>query len=483
MYQLDFDKPIHVYFSGIGGISMSGLAQILRSRGFEVSGSDRAASSITDELAADGIKVIIGQKKENITPDIDLVVFTAAIRPDNPEYIAVMENKIPHITRSVLLGQIMRGYKDPVAISGTHGKTTTTSMISDGYKDPVAISGTHGKTTTTSMISEIMMAAGTDPTLSIGGILDSIGGNVRIGNSQYFAAEACEYTNSFLDMFPGIGIILDIDADHLDFFKDLDDIRRSFRKFAQLIPADGALIINTQIPDYEEISGGLNCRVILYGPDDSADYWPEDITYDQFARASYTLCSRAADGTVSRQAVTLGVPGEHNVYNSLAATAAADCLGIDRKYTAAALAGYTGTERRFQILGSRNGFTVIDDYAHHPTEIEATLRTALNYPHRDLWCVFQSHTYTRTKALMDEFAKALTLADHVILAKIYPARETDDLGISSHTLAEKIEQLGHPCLCLDSFEEIEEYLLKNCQSDDLVITMGAVLLKKLKSIS
>ena len=213
--------------------------------------------------------------------------------------------------------------------------------------------------------------------------------------------------------------------------------------------------------------------MILYGPDDSADYWPEDITYDQFARASYTLCSRSADGTVQRQAVTLGVPGEHNVYNSLAAAAAADCLGIDRGYTAAALAGYTGTERRFQILGSRNGFTVIDDYAHHPTEIEATLRTALNYPHRELWCVFQSHTYTRTKALMDEFAQALTLADHVILAKIYPARETDNLGISSHTLAEKIEKLGHPCLCLDSFEEIEEYLLKNCQSDDLVITMGA----------
>ena len=392
MYQLDFNNPIHVYFSGIGGISMSGLAQILKSKGFKVSGSDRAASSITDALAADGIDVIIGQTKENITPDIDLVVFTAAIRPDNPEYIAVMENDIPHINRSVLLGQIMRGYKLPVAISGTHGKTTTTSMI-----------------------SEIMMEAGTDPTLSIGGILDSIGGNVRIGHSDYFAAEACEYTNSFLDMFPGIGIILDIDADHLDFFKDLDDIRHSFRKFAQLIPADGALIINTQIPDYEEISGGLDCDVILYGPDDKADYWPEDITYDKFV----------------------------------------------------------GTERRFQVLGTRNGFTVVDDYAHHPTEIEATLRTAQNYPHRDLWCVFQSHTYTRTKALMDEFARALTLADHVILAKIYPARETDNLGISSHTLAEKIEKLGHPCLCLDNFEEIESYLLQNCQSDDLVITMGA----------
>ena len=450
MYQLDLSTPMHVYFSGLGGISMSGLARILKSRGFEVSGSDRASSSITDGLAADGIRVYIGQNKENITPDIDLVVFTAAIRPDNPEYIAVMENGIPYINRSVLLGQIMRGYKDPVAVSGTHGKTTTTSMI-----------------------SEIMIEAGTDPTLSIGGILDSIGGNVRIGNSPYFAAEACEYTNSFLDMFPGIGIILDIDADHLDFFKDLADIRRSFRKFAERIPEDGALILNTQIPDYQEICGGLSCDVILYGPDSSADYWPEDISYDEFARPTYTLCSRNSDGTILRQTITTGVPGEHNIYNSMAAAAAADRLGISREHTVKALAGYSGTQRRFQILGTRNGFTVIDDYAHHPTEIAATLRTALNVPHRELYCVFQSHTYTRTKALMDEFAEALTLADHILLAPIYAARETDNLGISEHTLAEKIEALGHPCMCFESFDEIEKFLLENCQSGDLVITMGA----------
>ena len=450
MYQLDLNKPIHVYFSGIGGISMSGLARILKSRGFEVSGSDRSASAITDGLSADGIRVIIGQKKENITPDIGLVVFTAAIRPDNPEYIVVMEKNIPHINRSVLLGQIMRGYSYPVAVSGTHGKTTTTSMI-----------------------SEILIRAGTDPTLSIGGILDSIGGNVRIGHSQYFAAEACEYTNSFLDMYPGIGIILDIDADHLDFFKDLADIRRSFRKFAELIPADGALILNTQIPDYREICDGLSCDVILYGPSGEADYRPEDIRFDEYARPVYTLLSRNSDGTVLRQTIATGVPGEHNVYNSMAAVAAADRLGIPREVTAGALLAYTGTQRRFQVLGTRNGFTVVDDYAHHPTEIEATLRTAQNYPHRELYCAFQSHTYTRTKALMDDFAKALTLADHVLLAPIYPARETDDLGISAHTLAEKIEALGHPCLCFDTFDEIEKFLLKNCQSGDLVITMGA----------
>ena len=450
MYQIDFNNPVHVFFSGIGGISMSGLARILQSRGFKVSGSDRESSAITRGLTENGIPVMIGQKKENITKDIDLVVFTAAIHPDNPEYIAVRELGIPHMNRSVLLGQIMRCYKDPVAVSGTHGKTTTTSMV-----------------------SEILMEAGTDPTLSIGGILDSIGGNVRIGGSSYFAAEACEYTNSFLDMFPGIGIILDIDADHLDFFKDIHDIRRSFRKFAQLIPADGALIINTQIPDYGEISGGLGCDVILYGPDASADYWPEDISYDEFAHPTYTLCSRGSDGSVTRQTITLSVSGEHNVYNSMAAVAAADRLGIDRKSTAAALFKYGGTERRFERLGTRNGFTVIDDYAHHPTEIEATLRTAANYPHREIFCVFQSHTYTRTKSLMKEFAKALTLADHIILAKIYPARETDDLGISSHTLAAEIEALGHPCVCLDTFDEIEKYLLKNCQKGDLVITMGA----------
>ena len=445
MYQLDFNTPIHIYFSGIGGISMSGLARILKSRGFEVSGSDRSASAITDGLNADGIRVIIGQKKENITPDIDLVVFTAAIRPDNPEYIAVTENGIPHITRSVLLGQIMRGYKDPVAISGTHGKTTTTSMI-----------------------SEILVRAGTDPTLSIGGILDSIGGNVRIGHSQYFAAEACEYTNSFLDMFPGIGIILDIDADHLDFFKDLSDIRRSFRRFAELIPADGALIINTQIPDYEEISGGLDCRVILYGPDDSADYWPENITYDQFARASYTLCSRSADGTVDRQAITLGVPGKHNVYNSLAAAATAHYLGATANEISENLHKFGGVHRRFEILGTPDGITVADDFAHHPTELTATLNAAMNMGFRKVWAVFQPHTFSRTAMLLDDFAEALKIPDVAVISEILPVRETNTYNIYSRDLGAKVPN----SVCLDTFEEITDYVCKNAQEGDLILTMG-----------
>lgn len=450
MYQIDFNHPIHVYFVGIGGISMSGLAQILRSRNFIVSGSDRSASAITDSLQKSGIKVLIGQKYDNITSDIDLVVFTSAIHPDNPEYKATMDLGLPHLTRAQLLGQIMKNYRNSVAISGTHGKTTTTSML-----------------------SEIMIAADTDPTLSIGGVLDSIGGNVRVGGQDFFVAEACEYTNSFLSLFPNIGIILDIDADHLDFFKDLNDIRHSFRRFAQLVPEDGTLIINSDIENPGEITDGLSCRIVTYGARDSSDYWPTDIVFDEFAHPSYTLHSRNTDGSVRKQRFQLRVPGIHNVYNSIAAIAAADLLGVARDVTAKALEGYRGTERRFELIGQRNGFTIIDDYAHHPTEIEATLNAAHNYPHKTLWCVFQSHTYSRTKALMKEFAGALTLADQVILADIYPARETDNLGISAQTLADEVHALGHNCLYLPSFEKIENYLLQNCQPGDLVITMGA----------
>ncbi len=445
MYQMNLEKPIHVYFVGIGGISMSGLAKILKSRGFTVSGSDRSESPITRQLSAEGIDVIIGQAYENITKDIDLVVFTAAIHPDNAEYKATVDTGIPFISRAELLGQIMKGYRVPVGISGTHGKTTTTSML-----------------------SEILMEADTDPTLSIGGILDSIGGNVRVGSSDFFVAEACEYTNSFLSMFPKIGVILNIDADHLDFFKDLNDIRSSFRKYAQLLPADGTLIINTDIPDVRHITDGLECAVVTYGSKTDNAYYPTEIQYDDLGHPSFTLHSPLGEETF-----TLIVPGEHNIYNAIAAIAAADLMDIPRSATVHALRGFGGTKRRFDLIGKRNGFTIIDDYAHHPTEIEATLKAAQNYPHKTLYCVFQPHTYTRTKSLLADFAKALTHADVTILADIYAARETDTLGISAETLQEEIKKLGHDCLYFDSFKKIEEFILTNCQEDDLLITMGA----------
>lgn len=446
MYQINFSRPSSVYFVGIGGISMSGLAEILADAGFTVSGSDRSRSAITDILVSKGITVFYRQRAENITDNIDCVIFTSAISSDNPEYIAAHQKNIPCLTRAQLLGQIMKNYDTPIAVSGTHGKTTTTSML-----------------------SEILLQADLDPTLSIGGILKTIGGNIRVGKSGYFVTEACEYTNSFLSFFPRIGVILNIEEDHLDFFKDLADIRCSFRKFAALLPEDGCLVINAGIPDYQEIVGDLACRIVTFGTTQEADYFPSDIAYDEKGDPSFVL--HGADGSCTQ--VDLQVPGEHNILNALAAAAVADLLSIEKDCTVRALHGFTGTDRRFEYKGSIGGVTVIDDYSHHPTEIAAALKAAARYPHKTLWCVFQPHTYSRTKAFLKEFAQTLTLADKVVLADIYAARETDTLGISSETLQQEILALGRECYYFPSFDEIENFLLENCLNGDLLITMGA----------
>lgn len=446
MYQIDFSKPIAIHFIGIGGISMSGLAEILLKEGFRVSGSDAHESPLTDHLAAAGAKVVYGQRAENITDDIDLVVYTAAVHPDNPEYAEVVRKGIPMMSRADLLGQMMKNYKEAVAISGTHGKTTTTSMV-----------------------TEILLQAEADPTISVGGILHSIGGNIRVGGPELFVTEACEYTNSFLSFFPTIEVILNVEADHLDFFKDLDDIRHSFRRFAEKLPKDGLLIINSDIKNYEEISGGLDCRVITVGHSADSDYSAADVTYDEYARPSFTLLEQGREAG----RITLGVPGEHNVYNALAAIATAKALEVSHAAILAGLEHFTGTERRFEKKGEIGGVTIIDDYAHHPQEIAATLSAAKNYPHKKLWCVFQPHTYTRTKAFLNEFAEALSAADEVILADIYAARETDNLGISSKNIADLIEESGTKAHYFPSFDEIETFILENCSTGDLLITMGA----------
>ena len=319
------------------------------------------------------------------------------------------------------------------------------------------------------MLTEILLAAEKNPTISVGGILHSIGGNIRVGGPELFVTEACEYTNSFLSFFPTMEIILNIEADHLDFFKDLDDIRHSFRLFAQKLDEKGLLIINRDIKNYEEICGGLPCKVVTFGHSAESDYSAAEITYDAFARPAFTVMEQGKKaGTI-----TLGVPGEHNVYNALAAIAAAKALAIPDEAIAEGLLHFTGTDRRFEKKGELNGITIIDDYAHHPQEITATLKAAKNYPHKKLWCVFQPHTYTRTKAFLDEFAEALSAADAVVLADIYAARETDTLGISSADIASRIEKLGSEVHYFPSFEEIEAFLLKNCSTGDLLITMGA----------
>ena len=446
MYQIDFHKPLHIHFIGIGGISMSGLAEILLGENFPVSGSDAKESALTKQLEEKGAKIYIGQRASNITEDVELVVYTAAIHPDNPEYACAKERNLPMLTRAELLGQIMKNYQLPIAVSGTHGKTTTTSMI-----------------------SHILLEANTDPTISVGGILPAIHGNIRVGQSETFITEACEYTNSFLSFFPKISIILNIDADHLDFFKDLEDIRNSFRRFAALLPPDGTLIINKDIPNVEEITQGVDCEILTYSLKAGADYHAENIVFDEFAHASFD-CVR---GNENLGRFTLSVPGMHNISNALSAIALALKIGIDLQTIQKGLLHFSGTDRRFQYKGKVAGVTVIDDYAHHPTEIEATLKTAQNYPHKTTWCVFQPHTYTRTKALMKEFAQALSLADKVILADIYAARETDTLGISSANLRDLLLEKGVDAYYFPTFDEIEAFLLENCIHGDVLITMGA----------
>ena len=446
MYEIDFNKPLHIHFIGIGGISMSGLAEILLKEDFKISGSDAKPSDLVTHLESLGAKVYIGQRASNITDDIELVIYTAAIHPDNPEFACAKEKQIPMLTRAELLGQIMRNYETPIAVSGTHGKTTTTSMI-----------------------SHILLEADADPTISVGGILPAIHGNIRVGESETFVTEACEYTNSFLSFFPKISIILNIDADHLDFFKDIDDIRHSFRLFAERLPKDGTLIINQDIPNVAEITKDLPCEIISYALERDADYTAANIEFDGTAHASFDCMEK---GTLLGH-FSLSVPGIHNVSNALSAIALGRKLGLSLESIQKGLLHFGGTDRRFQYKGKVGDVTVIDDYAHHPTEIAATLRTAKNYPHKTIWCVFQPHTYTRTKALMDEFAQALSLADKVVLADIYAARETDTLGISSKDLQEKISLLGTDAHYFSTFDEIEDFLLENCVPQDLLITMGA----------
>lgn len=446
MYKINFNNPIAVHFIGIGGISMSGLAEILLSRKFTVSGSDRTASDLTDQLAAAGIRIFIGQRAENITDDIALVVYTSAVKESNPEMAEARRRGLPLLSRAELLGQLMENYNTSLAVSGTHGKTTTSSMLSD-----------------------ILLAENTDPTLSVGGIVKSINCNVRVGDTGYFLTEACEYTDSFLSLYPTLGIILNIEEDHLDYFRDLNHIRDSFHRFALQIRKEGALIINNEIENKEELISDLPCSVFTFGMDDSADYYASNLSVNDFGHASFTCYGPEGFALP----VTLRVPGIHNVKNALAAIAAAHVLHISDYAIRQALEAFSGAGRRFDYKGTVGGVRIVDDYAHHPTEISATLTAAKQIKCNTLWCVFQPHTYSRTKSFLDEFATALAAADRVVLLSIYAARETDTLGVSSEILGEKIRALGTDCHCFKTFDEAEIFLLENCTEDDLLITMGA----------
>ena len=450
MYQVDFTKPCYAHFMGIGGISMSGLAEILNKEGFTISGSDMKESAVTKSLEAHGMKVLYGQVASNITSDIDFIVYTAAIHPDNAEYVAALAAGIPMMTRAELLGQIMEHYKYSIAVAGTHGKTTTTAMV-----------------------SEILLAAAKDPTISIGGILDSIHGNIRVGSSPYFVTEACEYTNSYHSFFPMISIILNIDNDHLDFFKNIENIAASFTKFAGNTKDGGILILNGDMKYRDQVKTALEGRrikLVTFGFQDGNDYQAKDIRLNELGQPTYTVIVKGEN----RGEVSLSVTGEHNAMNSLSAIAAADFLELPFEKTLEGLRKAHSAERRFQYKGTLDPeITIIDDYAHHPTEIRATLSAAENYPHQRLVLVFQPHTYSRTKAFLDDFADVLSMADVVVLADIFAAREQNTYGVSSKDILSRLKAKGTEAYYFPSFEEIEKFLLKNCVNGDLLITMGA----------
>jgi UDP-N-acetylmuramate--L-alanine ligase len=457
MYKLDLqNNSIAVHFIGIGGISMSGIAELFLDKGFRVSGSDLHESAVTKRLESLGIKVYYSQVAENITPEIGLVVYTAAIHEDNPEFMRVKELGIPMLDRADCLGQIMSHYKNAVAVAGTHGKTTTTSMLSYVY-----------------------LAADLDPTISVGGILSGIHGNMRLGRSENFIMEACEYANSFLSFTPTTAIVLNVEAEHLDFFGTLENERHSFTKFIDLLPENGLLVINNEIADLNALIQNKNIRVVQYGlrPVDgkTPDYTATNITYNELGFAHYELIVRGEN----KGLIELSVTGEHNVLNSLAVIAASlepstiykDGIALDR--VKEGLKNYTGTERRFQYKGERDGYTIVDDYAHHPTEIRATLEAAKRVKHNRLIVAFQPHLYSRTKTFLHEFADVLSMANIVVFAEIYAAREENPGDISSDNIREIMSKNGHEAYFFKTFDEVENFLIHTCKPGDLLITMGA----------
>ncbi len=448
-----------VHFIGIGGSSMNGLARIMKNMGYGITGSDRDSSAVTDHLINEGIAVSIGHDPGNITSDSrhtglpDLIVYTAAVSKDNPELQKGRELGIPVVERSAFLG-----------------------MISDMHKTSIAIAGTHGKTTTTGMTSVIMIEAGFDPTVHLGGELDAIKGGARTGGRKYFVTEACEYVDSFLKLHPDIAVILNVEADHLDYFKDIEQIKKSFTRFALQVKAGGTVIVCSD--DLNALSAAANCghRIVTYGLAAAAPQLPpgqwwtaSNITFDGDGNASYNIILNGRDEGL----VKLRVPGLHNISNSLAAAAACHAAGCSITQIKNGLMSYSGVHRRFEYKGSINGAKIYIDYAHHPSEIKATLAAARRLSPGDIRCVFQPHTYTRTKALLDEFTTAFSDASLVLVADIYAAREADSGEVNSEMLASKIRNTGKKAVFLNNFTDIAGYLRKTSRPGDIIMILGA----------
>ena len=426
---------------GIGGVSMSSLAEVLWGMGIAISGSDMNRNKNVMGLTEKGIPVSIGHKAENITREIEFVVRTAAVHDDNPEIIRAHALGIPVFERTQAWGAISKDYSNALCISGTHGKTTTTSMC------------TH-----------IMMAADKDPTVMIGGTLPLLNAGHRVGHGNTIIMEACEYYNSFLSLHPTVAVILNVEADHLDFFKDLQDVQHSFREFALRTPEDGYVVANLDDASTMATIRDIPRKIMTFGLSREADVYAENIEF-LGANSHFDIMFKGKHFTD----VTLHVPGLHNVKNALAATAAAICLGVRPNAVKYGLAGFNGAGRRFEFKGKYNGADVYDDYAHHPGELKALLDTVEGLNYKRCILVFQPHTYTRTAALFEDFVTQLKRPDVLLLAEIFAAREQNPIGISSAALAERVEGAEF----YPTFPELEEELKRKAQPGDIILTVGA----------
>ena len=435
-----------IYIIGIGGCSTSGLAQILDNMGYKVAGSDQKESQFTDVLKKKGIKVYIGHDAENIK-GASLVAYSAAIKPTNVEFAYAKEHNIPMLERSELLGQISHDYKTSICVSGCHGKTTITSMLALITKD------TH-----------------LDPTVHVGGMVDFLSGGVRVGNSDLFITEACEYVRSFMTLHPSHIIINNIDDDHLDYYRDLDEIKQTFVDFTELMDESGIVFANADDANTVEIFPKITHRIITYSVNGNGDYYVKDIEYDGIGNPEFDVYRKGE----KLGHIKLNVPGRHNVENALACAALChEVFGLDMDHINDSLGHYHLAGRRFELVGEKDGVKIFHDYAHHPTEIKACLAAAKRYPHKKLFVLFQCNSFTRAKTLKDKYALAFEDADVVMMPDIYPGRDIDKGEIHATDVVKAIDAHSHNCLYLPTFQDIKEYLEKNWQPGDMVVTLGS----------
>ena len=451
----ELNKYKHIHMIGIGGVSMSGIAEILKHWGFTVTGSDWAESETTRKLNLDGIHVVIGHDV-NMVSKADVVVYTAAIKETDPELIRAKELGIQTVERADFLGLITKAFDNTICVSGTHGKTTTTSMVSMCF-----------------------LEAGLDPSIQVGADLKAINGNYRIGKSDNFIIEACEYVESFLKFYPKAEIILNIDNDHLDYFKNIENINNAFIKYVKLLPDDGLLVVNSDNDYCAKLHEYTNAKVVSYGiKNEKANFVARNITFNKNGFAIFDVYHN----NNFYASFELSVPGPHNVLNALACIALCDSYGIAKSDIKSALKKYTGAHRRFEFIGNINGASIYDDYGHHPTEIKATAIALKKKTYNQSWVVFQPHTYSRTKNLLDDFADSLTYFDNIIITDIYAARETNTYNVSSEDIVQKIKDLGRKAIYIKDFDDIVSYLKEHVQKDDIILTLGAGTVTKIGSM-